>query len=146
MNQKVDCTSQPGSSLSLICPSCDNRFSVIEIGGLSGYWRNGYDDLLILVLCGQCSEPMRGSTPESDCRIKLKAKLDTLFETHRAWDDEYKRSIAITTLKTLEYHGGDIARALELGWPFERPSDQYDVFVLPEGMVVVQQKEVGHDA
>jgi len=127
-------------STEIICPICNSKYRPHEISGVYAVKQSGYDDLLLAVLCSACANKMHGTEASSPYRRYLRSRIKHCIDTHRTWTDEYKLSVGITSLKVVEYHGGNIAKALELGWPFDIAADKCNVIQFPD-FVIVSKKE-----
>ena len=127
-------------STEIICPICSSKYRQDKISGVYAVKQRGYDDLLLAVLCSACTDKMHGTHASSPYRDHLRSRVKHCINTHHTWTDEYKLSVGITSLKVVEYHGGNIAKALELGWPFDIPADKCNVIQFPD-FVIVSKKE-----
>ena len=92
-------------------------------------------------LCKGCA-PIVNEPKTNSERVRLKERLEFLIVNH---DTETFSQFAVTSLKILEVHGGDHIQALKLGWPFPKAMHHYHVSCMPGGMVVVCEKEAGHE-
>jgi len=132
------------SSTEIICPICSSKYGSDEISGVYAVKQRGYDDLLLAVLCIACAKKMHGTKASSPYRRYLRSRIKHCIDTHHTWTDEYKLSVGITSLKVVEYHGGNIAQALDLGWPFDIPAYKCNVIQFPD-FVIVSNKETNHE-
>lgn len=131
-------------STEIICPICNSKYRPHEIHGVYAVNRSGYDDLLLAVLCSACTNKMHGTQASSPFRNHVRSRIKHCVDTHHTWTDEYKLSVGITSLKVVEYHGGNIAKALELGWPFDIPADKCNVIQFAD-FVIVSKKETSDE-
>jgi len=131
-------------SAQIICPICNSRYGPDEIRGVYAIKQKGYDDLLLAILCSACANKMRGTEASSPYRKYLRSRIEECIDTYKTWTDEYKLSVGITSLKVVEYHGGNIAKALELGWPFDIPADKCNVIQFAD-FVIVSKKETSDE-
>ena len=122
-----------------LCPNCLSDFNVSQHGGAYGLHPTGFDDVFFVVLCNDCSFITHTST-EDPRRERLKARVKKFFESPT--DDCFYGRIAITTLKILELHSGDLLQALEFGWPLPKAMHHYDLVTLPGGVVLISEKVV----
>ena len=123
------------------CPNCNTKFALKDLAAFYGLYASGDDDVVLLGLCHSCKHVVEAH-PDLLERQRLKEKLESRLLTK---DSGRLRSFAITTLKILEVHGGDHIQALKLGWPFPKAMHHYHVSCMPGGMVVVCEKEAGHE-
>ena len=123
------------------CPNCNTKFALKDLAAFYGLYVSGDDDVVLVGLCHSCKHVVEAK-PDLPERQRLKEKLESRFLTK---DSSRLRSLAITTLKILEVHGGDHIQALTLGWPLPKPIHHYDVACMPGGMVVVCEKESGNE-
>lgn len=128
---------------SYICPSCCNVFGLENTGGLYGLFSKDVDDAVIAVICKDCSHIV-AADEEDPRRLALKSRLQRYFS--EPISPVVQGDLAITTVKTLEVHLGDIGRALKFGWPFSRATHHYHVSLMPGArLVVVTEKDSDHD-
>jgi hypothetical protein len=127
-----------------ICSACSRTFELRATGGLYGLHPKDFDDVFFTILCNHCTHIIKANSDDPE-RLALKQRLEEYFRD--AESHPLHGSIALTSLKTLEFHFGDIAKALEIGWPFPKAMHHYDL-VTPHGagIVMVAEKESGHDA
>ena len=92
-------------------------------------------------LCKGCA-PIVNEPKTNSERVRLKERLEFLIVNH---DTETFSQFAVTSLKILEVHGCDHIQALKLGWPFPKAMHHYHVSCMPGGMVLVCEKEDGHE-
>ena len=131
--------SQPESLLS--CPACDGRGTLESLGAFYGLHVKDDDDAILFGLCKDCAYQVNKPKTHSQ-RVRLKERLQAHIFNR---ETEVLSQFAVTTLKILEVHGGDHIQALKLGWPFPKAMQQYHVSCMPGGMVVVCEKEAGHE-
>jgi len=126
-----------------ICPSCRSNFCLSKAGGIYGLWSAGVEVVLLAVICENCKSSVMAG-PGSPQREALQARvIESLKATKEASDDYFYR-IALTTEKTVAIHGWDLKAALSQGWTLPKREDCYDIYVLPYGMVFVNEKEGRH--
>lgn len=123
------------------CPCCDKKYNLNHLVGLYGLHPTDFDDIFITILCNDCTDVVTAK-PSDPRRLTLKNELEQYFREpigHR-----FHQAIALTSLKILEIHSGDIKSALEIGWPFPKAMHHYHVApFLDGGIVMVCEKETG---
>lgn len=119
------------------CPNCQCKFCIHRHGGIYGLHPSGFDDVFFVVLCGGCNW-VASLPPNDPARIALRDRVTELFQ---APSNHIEQGFAVTTLKILELHGGDLRQALAIGWPFPMAMHHYDVCSLPGGIVLVSAKD-----
>lgn len=135
---------ETGSKGTYVCPACTRKFELELAGGLYALHHREFDDAFITVLCRQCTHICTAEPNDPD-RLALKHHLQEYF--HERHNHPLHGAIAMTTLKILEVHYGDIVKAIEIGWPFPKAMHHYHVVTLPgAGMVMVTEKEGDHDS
>jgi hypothetical protein len=122
-----------------LCPNCLSDFNVSRHGGVYGLHPTGFDDVFFVVLCQRCHVITETITGDPR-RERLKARVKKFFESPT--DDCFCGRVAVTTLKILELHSGDLLQALEFGWPLPKAMHHYDLATLPGGVVLISEKEV----
>lgn len=126
-----------------ICPCCKKEYRLSQIGGMYGLRPKDYDDIFFAAVCNDCSGVVTADTANPK-RVRLKNTLEEYFRNPLG--HPFDGVLALTSLKILEVHHGDIFKALELGWPFSKAMHHYHVLALDGGMVIVSEKEADHDA
>lgn len=126
-----------------LCPACERDFLTTDVGAVYGLHPKNFDDVFVFGLCKNCSYIV-GADKHDPQRLILRNRLEEYLGA--ASKDPFSRKVAVTSLKVLTIHNGDFADAIEIGWPYETPIDQCDVFVLPDGVLIVIEKESDHDA
>ncbi len=126
-----------------VCPACMQNFQLKSAGALYGVHPTGFDDVFVTVLCNQCID-ITTADPKNPDRLALKNRLEEYFKYMTA--HPLYGALALTTLKVLEVHSGDIVRALIIGWPFPKAMHHYHVATTYNGgIVMVTEKEGDHD-
>jgi transcription elongation factor Elf1 len=123
------------------CPACNSLGSLNTLGAFYGLYVKDHDDVTLVGLCKGCA-PIVNEPKTNSERVRLKERLEFLIVNH---DTETFSQFAVTSLKILEVHGGGHIQALKLGWPFPKAMHHYHVSCMPGGMVVVCEKEAGHE-
>lgn len=126
---------------SFTCPACDSIGSFNTLGAFYGLYVKDDDDVTLVGLCKDCA-PIVNEPKTSSERVRLKERLEFLLVNR---DTEALSQFAVTSLKILEVHGGDHIQALKFGWPFPKAMHHYHVSCMPGGMVLVCEKEDGHE-
>lgn len=126
---------------SFTCPACNSIESFNTLGAFYGLYVKDDDDVTLVGLCNDCA-PIVNEPKTSSDRVRLKERLNFLIVNQ---DTEALSKFAVTTLKIVEVHGGDHIQALKFGWPFPKAMHHYHVSCMPGGMVVVCEKEAGHE-
>ncbi len=119
------------------CPNCHGKFCINSHGGMYGLHSSGLDDVFFAVLCGGCNW-VASLPPNDPVRIELRDRVENFF---LAPSNHYERGFAVTTLKNLELHGGDLYQALAIGWLFPMAMHHHDVCSLPGSIVLVSAKD-----
>jgi len=131
------------SNRTYTCPACKKCFFLKSAGGLYGVHPSGFDDVLILVLCTDCAHITEASRDDPE-----RQALRQLFEDYANQIEKHPLhgALALTSMKILEVYSGDIVQAIELGWPFPKAMNHYDVSsMFGGGIVLVSEKDGDND-